>query len=109
MSRQDLRVHGAVPGVAAALGAASRTPAREPGMPRTAGAGTEKRGKHEQKNEVSFGKHENKPKEYPQQQGSSGRATFVRTWRMRQCACSYPLRSNVRLIAHQIMHISSSA
>ena len=58
VSRQDLRVHGAVPGVAAALGAASRTPAREPGMPRTAGAGTEKRGKHEQKNEVSFGKHE---------------------------------------------------
>jgi hypothetical protein len=28
--RQDLRVHGAMPGVPAALGAASCTPAREP-------------------------------------------------------------------------------
>lgn len=76
VSRQDLRVHGAVPGVAAALGAASRTPAREPGMPRTAGAGTEKRGKHEQKNEASFGKHE----ETRQLQGKQKKSEEEKKW-----------------------------
>ena len=29
----------------------------------------------------------NKPKEYPQQQGSSGRPMFVRTWCMQQFTC----------------------
>ena len=54
---------------------------------------------------IRLGLSQNKPKEYPQQQGSSGRPMFVRTWCMQQFTCWCPLCSNVWLIVHHIMHI----
>ena len=35
--------------------------------------------------------------------------SHCRTWCMQRFTCGYPLCSNVKLIAHHIMHISSSA